>query len=400
MATNFFPDGFPTTALEAVQFCTFLTENEKDEWYSWLKTADQEHKDDLVDTLHAIYSEQLGTSSATASNTQGLQNTDIPAFLPQQQDNNFNFSNNLNESGIKPEQTKEENKPNIKVTPTIIQSPKPESKVQIEVPKTIEEHVKKAESMLLSAQEVGDLYSKFLKAQDLSYTTNHDFNDKQGKLFNKIMEMVQEAAVLSDKVLKMNYENVQNAKSIQELKNATQVKGGTSLQYQINSLREDFKKLERNLEYSVERIDREFDEFRQDLTQRVDEMNSQIVAALADNYKADGIQEKVAKMQAKLEIRFEDLENKITKVSNNSNSVNKADSNLDKLKKNISHKDEDKPSKTDKENATNKSRSDSNNDYDSYFTTKSKPSDNPLPTVDDMVKLTNKQQSSIKDIKD
>jgi hypothetical protein len=392
MSTNYFPDGFPTTPIEAVNFCEFLTEQEKNEWLGWINNADENQKSELVETLHAIYAEQKGneqpksqpapveTAPFIPKNAPATEIPNkIPASLPIA---NFDESTFLSDAQALKVPTA-----TIPVNQSKTEKPTLKSSKDMEIPgfvepKTMEEHIKKAETMLLSAKEVGQLYEKFLSARNQSYNSNEDFQDKQAKLFNKIMEMVQEAAVLSDKVLKLNYDSVDNAKSIQELKNATQVKGGTSLQYQINALREEMKKTERNIEYSIERIDREFEEFREDITQRMDEMNSQVVAALADNYKADGIQEKVAKMQAKIEIKIDDLENKMMKNGFLS-SRNNDQSNLDKLKKNI-------PSPAPKDTESKKSRSsqsESTDDYDSYFSNKAKSNE---PSLSDVVKVAKK----------
>jgi hypothetical protein len=53
--TNTYPDGFPKTPLEAIQFSYFLADSEKQEWMEWLKTATPEQKDELVDILHSMW---------------------------------------------------------------------------------------------------------------------------------------------------------------------------------------------------------------------------------------------------------------------------------------------------------------------------------------------------------
>ncbi|NJK71319.1 MAG: hypothetical protein HC932_03655, partial [Thermales bacterium] len=57
MATNTFPDGFPIAAKDAINFSYFLSDAEKAEWMEWLKTANEEQQNELVETLHAIWEE-------------------------------------------------------------------------------------------------------------------------------------------------------------------------------------------------------------------------------------------------------------------------------------------------------------------------------------------------------
>ena len=349
MAITHFPDGFPFAPLEAIQFCDFLTPQEKDEWLGWLQGSDETQQKELVDTLHSIYVEQLEVNNPNQTqpiiaNQQLIAQTET---LPQAATIEPILENQINpftplQSEPKPSIQIESSKlvpksPTLKLEANKIDpryedsfvdpfddSNPPKKLLEEESiptllpknnfntkPKSMEEHVKKAEDLISSAREISELYNSFITSQTKVYTLNNDFQERQAKLFSKIMEMVQEAAVLSDKVLKLNYETVENARAIQGLKNATQVKGGTSLQYQITTLTERLKKFENNLDYSVERIDKDLTEFREDVSTRIDDINSQLAAALADNYKADGIQEQVAKIQAKLEMKIEELEKKI-----------------------------------------------------------------------------------------
>ncbi len=57
MQQNTFPDGFPLSPLEAIEFSYTFTEEEKAEWRDWVKTATPEQQQELVDTLHAIWEE-------------------------------------------------------------------------------------------------------------------------------------------------------------------------------------------------------------------------------------------------------------------------------------------------------------------------------------------------------
>jgi hypothetical protein len=161
---------------------------------------------------------------------------------------------------------------------------------------------KAAEVSLLSAKEVTLLYSTFIESQNKNTALEQEFQSRQAKLFDKIMEMVTEASVLSDKVLRLNDEVVNHASDLQDLKNATSVRGSTSLQNQVNALREEVRKVERSIQFSIESVDREFNDFRTEMNFKVQEMSRQLASAVADTYKADGVYEKLAKLQARLEL--------------------------------------------------------------------------------------------------
>jgi hypothetical protein len=55
MAIQIYPDGFPNTPSEAIEFSYFLSESEKAEWREWLGTASDEQKEELVDILHSMW---------------------------------------------------------------------------------------------------------------------------------------------------------------------------------------------------------------------------------------------------------------------------------------------------------------------------------------------------------
>jgi hypothetical protein len=57
MPTQTFPDGFPITAMDAINFSYFLSDVEKAEWTEWIKTANDEQQNELIETLHAIWQE-------------------------------------------------------------------------------------------------------------------------------------------------------------------------------------------------------------------------------------------------------------------------------------------------------------------------------------------------------
>jgi hypothetical protein len=57
MQNQNFPDGFPMDAQAAIDNSYFLTNEEKSEWTEWLKQANLEQQNELVNTLHDIWIE-------------------------------------------------------------------------------------------------------------------------------------------------------------------------------------------------------------------------------------------------------------------------------------------------------------------------------------------------------
>jgi hypothetical protein len=55
MAQTTYPDGFPLTPIEAIEFSYTFSDPEKQEWREWVKTATPEQQQELVETLHAIW---------------------------------------------------------------------------------------------------------------------------------------------------------------------------------------------------------------------------------------------------------------------------------------------------------------------------------------------------------
>lgn len=50
-----FPDGFPMTPAEAIEYSYFFSETEKQDWREWLTTASSQEQAELVDMLHKIW---------------------------------------------------------------------------------------------------------------------------------------------------------------------------------------------------------------------------------------------------------------------------------------------------------------------------------------------------------
>jgi hypothetical protein len=100
MPANVYPDGFPMNPLEAINFCEFLSAEEKQGWQSWLATADDDQKKELVDTLHSIYLDQQDPEVASLSDD-FLEPSPFGAQTGEQTNQAF-FQNNFTEGA--PEQ--------------------------------------------------------------------------------------------------------------------------------------------------------------------------------------------------------------------------------------------------------------------------------------------------------
>lgn len=165
-----------------------------------------------------------------------------------------------------------------------------------------ERYQKTAKVSLLSAKQVNELYDTFLSTQSKSTELEREYQARQANLFDKIMEMVTEASVLSDKVLRLNDISVDQAREIKTLKIQTANTGSISLQSQINTVREEVRKIERTLSFQLESIERELSTFRAEISDKVNEMSIQLSSALSDTYKSDGVNEKIAKLTARLDM--------------------------------------------------------------------------------------------------
>jgi hypothetical protein len=175
-------------------------------------------------------------------------------------------------------------------------------------------YLKKAQSSILSTQEINNLYEHFLDSQTRSASLQEEYRNKQAALFNRILSTVQEASNLNENVLKLNYSVVEQSQQLQTLKNQTQVKGSVSLQLQINSL-----------DRKIDQIQADLNDFKESTFASLNEIQRNLSAALSDTYKADGILQKQAILEAKL--------NKLTESGNNNNHKKNNQDNLQEDKK-------------------------------------------------------------------
>lgn len=55
MSTQPFQDGFPNQAQAAINASYFLSNEDRNEWFEWLKTADEQQQDELINILHTMW---------------------------------------------------------------------------------------------------------------------------------------------------------------------------------------------------------------------------------------------------------------------------------------------------------------------------------------------------------
>jgi len=72
-----YPDGFPLSPLEAIEFSYFLSESEKQEWREWLQSATPEQNNELVDILHSMWQDNQKQAVPQAFNNQSNPQTTL-----------------------------------------------------------------------------------------------------------------------------------------------------------------------------------------------------------------------------------------------------------------------------------------------------------------------------------
>jgi hypothetical protein len=81
MSTQPFQDGFPNQAPAAINASYFLSNEDRNEWFEWLKTADEQQQDELVNILHTMWED------AQRQNSQQNQQSAIQQYDPNPQSN-------------------------------------------------------------------------------------------------------------------------------------------------------------------------------------------------------------------------------------------------------------------------------------------------------------------------
>ena len=91
MSIQPFQDGFPNQAQAAINASYFLSNEDRDEWFEWLKTADEQQQDELINILHTMWEDaqrsntnqnnqpqqvDIGQNQPTQNNSQQFQSND------------------------------------------------------------------------------------------------------------------------------------------------------------------------------------------------------------------------------------------------------------------------------------------------------------------------------------
>jgi hypothetical protein len=121
MTQNTYPDGFPLTPLEAIDFSYTFSNEEKNEWRDWVKTATPEQQQELVDTLHSIWIENqkevvpsgFNKTENIIQESVEIKNTESPVVdkvietVPQSVNKVPNINENINENRSVPVSSQE-----------------------------------------------------------------------------------------------------------------------------------------------------------------------------------------------------------------------------------------------------------------------------------------------------
>jgi hypothetical protein len=75
MSTQPFQDGFPNQAQAAINASYFLSNEDRNEWFEWLKTADEQQQDELINILHTMWedAQRQGNTQQAVQPQQSIQ---------------------------------------------------------------------------------------------------------------------------------------------------------------------------------------------------------------------------------------------------------------------------------------------------------------------------------------
>jgi hypothetical protein len=376
MPTQPFQDGFPNQAQAAINASYFLSDEDRNEWFEWLKTADEQQQDELINILHTMWQDaqkqNIGQNSAvTVSNDNQAQQLNAAAQPLVENPNIFQPMANAITSIVEPEQTipdtqgpiqTNESLPFSLVKPEIepISQPKiskkdletdegytpsaiiaqstsiPEetsfefdtadevevSKVAVSKNSKQLEIEDKADQEDFDNQDESTNSDQFVSTKRLSsggidfvsirsktkkedivaikddfVNSRHsheksfeNFVEKVSTVICEFEEVNDYIEAMTDKVLTINDQVINQAQDIQELKNQTQNRGG-SLQDQIDEVK-----------YDVEKILKEIRNIRIEIKRANDEIRSRLSILEADSFRAenDGINQKLSVIKSEL----------------------------------------------------------------------------------------------------
>lgn len=141
-----------------------------------------------------------------------------------------------------------------------------------------------------------DIYKSYINSRDKSLNSQKEYDDNHAVFLDKVMNVVSNFEEISDyyetiieRILEVNDKVVNQAKEIQQLKNNTQSRGGISLQDQVDELRDDIDRLNRDLRTS-----------RSEQRRKYDEVSTQVASFGADAYRQDGVIQRIDLMRSEI----------------------------------------------------------------------------------------------------
>jgi hypothetical protein len=142
--------------------------------------------------------------------------------------------------------------------------------------------------------QLEEVYNQFVTSQKKKMDDQQEFSShklildedawsKQSEFFGKVMEVMSNYEQMTDSLLKLNAQNIELARKIKVLENATQIRpSSSSVQRVLDGLSIDIKNLSRD-----------FDDFRTDIYSQQRDISEQVAAATADTFKSDGIKQQI-----------------------------------------------------------------------------------------------------------
>jgi hypothetical protein len=84
MSIQPFQDGFPNQAQAAINASYFLSDEDRNEWFEWLKTADEQQQDELVNILHTMWEDAQRQNANQNSTVQAVNGNQQMQNIPSQ----------------------------------------------------------------------------------------------------------------------------------------------------------------------------------------------------------------------------------------------------------------------------------------------------------------------------
>lgn len=290
MSQNIFSDGFPKDPSQAVDFSYFLSDKEKSEWHEWLKTASQEHKSELVDTLHAMWveneskkpKEEVKPSNSLAVDEDTDDEVQDKKEVPKSKPQDTEKTKEVEEVPARKE-VKEEPR---QTSADFVKSPKPAKNIGLDKYLNIEE----MESSK-NQSAINNIYEEFKNSRQSQENTLQKMMDSFVK-FDRLETYFQ---ILASRTNELNGLVVSQAKDISELK--------ITLKNEIEDDESRYQSVQDqvlDLSKQVDIISRDIRLLRKDFRESYKEFSSQISASSTDIYKPEGVFENIQLLSARI----------------------------------------------------------------------------------------------------